>query len=148
MHSSRSRRAALRPGPAVLLVALAAAAALSGCGANPAETAVHAQALPGGARPVGVVVPKQGDVTRAITQPATIQGLEEASLYAKASGYLKTIAVDKGDRVRQGQVLAVIESPELHDQQRQADSAYRQSLAATQGAIAAKGRAEADVQQG
>src|SRR5438128_212470 len=140
MHPSRSLRAALRPGPKVLLFTLAAATALAGCGTNPAETAVHAQALPGGGRPVGVVSPKQGDVTRAITQPATIQGIEEASLYAKASGYLKTISVDKGDRVRHGQVLAVIESPELHDQQRQARAAYDQSLAATEGAKAGKGR--------
>src|SRR3954452_3261650 len=102
MHPSRPLRAALRPGPTVLLFAFAAATALAGWGANPAESAVHAQTLPGGGRPVGVVPPKQGDVTRAITQPATTQGIEEASLYAKASGYLKTIAVDKGDRVRHG----------------------------------------------
>src|SRR5947208_1373057 len=130
MHPSRSLRAALRRGPVVLIFTFAVMIVLAGCGANPAETAVHARALPGGGRPVGVVVPKQGDVTRAITQPATIKGIEEASLYAKASGYLKTVNVDKGDRVRQGQVLAVIESPELHDQQRQARAAYDQSLAA------------------
>lgn len=41
------------------------------------------------------------------------------TLYAKVSGYLKTIRVDKGDRVRAGQVLAVIESPEI-DRQYQA----------------------------
>jgi RND family efflux transporter MFP subunit len=76
-----------------------------------------------------------------------MQGIEEASLYAKASGYLKVVNVDKGDRVRRGQVLAVIESPELHDQQRQARAAYDQSLAATEGARAGKGRAEADALQ-
>src|SRR5579862_4839769 len=35
------------------------------------------------------------------------------TLYAKVSGYLKRIDVDKGDRVRADQALAVIESPEL-----------------------------------
>jgi RND family efflux transporter MFP subunit len=34
------------------------------------------------------------------------------TLYAKVSGYLKSIAVDKGDRVRSGQLLAQIEAPE------------------------------------
>ena len=34
------------------------------------------------------------------------------TLYAKLSGFLRTIAVDRGDRVRAGQVIAVIESPE------------------------------------
>jgi RND family efflux transporter MFP subunit len=38
------------------------------------------------------------------------------TLYAKVSGYLKQILVDKGDRVNAGQVLAVIESPELDRQ--------------------------------
>src|SRR5262249_46655958 len=34
------------------------------------------------------------------------------TLYAKVSGYLKSVSVDMGDRVKAGQVLAVIESPE------------------------------------
>jgi membrane fusion protein, multidrug efflux system len=38
------------------------------------------------------------------------------TLYAKVAGYLKTIAVDKGDRVEAGQVIAQIESPELEQQ--------------------------------
>jgi RND family efflux transporter MFP subunit len=38
------------------------------------------------------------------------------TLYAKVSGYIKEIRVDKGDRVKEGQVLAVIESPELDQQ--------------------------------
>ncbi len=42
------------------------------------------------------------------------------TLYAKVSGYLKKISVDKGDKVKEGQIIAVIESPELD---RQYDSA-------------------------
>lgn len=38
------------------------------------------------------------------------------TLYAKVSGYLKTISVDKGDRVEAGQIVAQIESPELEQQ--------------------------------
>lgn len=38
------------------------------------------------------------------------------TLYAKVSGYLKEIRVDKGDSVKEGQVIAVIESPELDRQ--------------------------------
>lgn len=40
----------------------------------------------------------------------------QATLYAKVSGYLREVRVDYGDRVTQGQVLAVIESPELDRQ--------------------------------
>ncbi len=38
------------------------------------------------------------------------------TLYAKVSGYLREIRVDKGDMVKEGQVIAVIESPELDRQ--------------------------------
>ena len=48
--------------------------------------------------------------------PATIRGFDETDIYAKVPGYLKTIKVDKGDRVRSGQVLALIESPETDQQ--------------------------------
>ena len=40
----------------------------------------------------------------------------EVTLYAKVSGYLREIHVDKGDRVSRGQLLAVLESPELDRQ--------------------------------
>jgi RND family efflux transporter MFP subunit len=46
----------------------------------------------------------------------------EVTLYAKVSGYLREISVDKGDRVGRGQLLAVLESPEL-DRQYDADKA-------------------------
>src|SRR4029078_5387846 len=36
--------------------------------------------------------------------------------YAKVSGYVKSVAVDRGDRVEAGQVFAVIESPEIDQQ--------------------------------
>jgi membrane fusion protein (multidrug efflux system) len=47
------------------------------------------------------------------------------TLYAKISGYLKTITVDKGDRVHEGQLIATIESPET-------DQAYISALADAQ----------------
>jgi RND family efflux transporter MFP subunit len=94
-----------------------------------------------------VVTATQGDITSTITQPATIQGGNEAVLYAKTAGYLKTIYVDKGDRVRAGQLLAVIESPELANQSDQARATYRQSQSATLGVVATKSRAQADVAQ-
>jgi membrane fusion protein, multidrug efflux system len=47
---------------------------------------------------------------------------QSATLYAKVSGYLKTVDVDKGDIVQENQVLAIIESPET-------DEAYLAALA-------------------
>ena len=50
-------------------------------------------------------------------------------LYAKVSGFLKNINVDKGDRVTEGQILAVIESPELDRQYDAALADARDKLA-------------------
>ena len=54
-----------------------------------------------------------GPITRSVMLPAQVIPLQQATLYAKVSGYLKSIAVDKGDKVAAGQVLARIEIPEL-----------------------------------
>jgi multidrug efflux pump subunit AcrA (membrane-fusion protein) len=48
--------------------------------------------------------------------PITMRGYVETPVYAKIPGYLKTIYVDKGDRVKKGQVLAILESPETDKQ--------------------------------
>jgi len=56
------------------------------------------------------------DHGRSISFPASIHGYIETPIYAKTAGYLKTIYVDKGDRVHKGEVLAILESPELDKQ--------------------------------
>jgi RND family efflux transporter MFP subunit len=53
---------------------------------------------------------------RSLELPATMHGYTETPIYAKVSGYLKNIKVDKGVRVTKGQVLAILESPELDQQ--------------------------------
>lgn len=67
---------------------------------------------------------QQAPRSRSLDVPATIHGFIETPVYAKIAGYLKTIAVDKGDRVQEGQVLAVLESPEVDQQVANARAAY------------------------
>ena len=87
---------------------------------------------------VRVATPTRGDIHRFVTQPGTIRPLQQATLYAKVSGYLKSIAVDKGDVVKAGALLAELEAPEL-----QADMARAQAeLAKAQADFA---RADADL---
>ena len=62
---------------------------------------------------VKITPPRRGEILRWISLPAEVAANQRATLYAKAAGYLKTVAVDKGDDVKQGQVLAEIEVPEL-----------------------------------
>jgi RND family efflux transporter MFP subunit len=83
---------------------------LCGCGPSVEEGPSKAAA------PVAVqtVHPKRGEITRTVTLPTfRVLALQEATLYAKVSGYLKTLGVDKGDEVKEGQLLAEIEVPEL-----------------------------------
>ncbi len=90
-------------------LALAGEVALSGC--KPSA----AQPVRDPAPPVKVqaVRPERGPITRFVTLPGEINPYQQATLYAKVAGYLKTIAVDKGDAVKEGALLAEIEVPEL-----------------------------------
>jgi len=63
--------------------------------------------------PVQTVHPKRGEIVRRVTLPGNVMAYQEATLYAKVAGYLKTIGVDKGDSVKGGDLLAEIEAPEM-----------------------------------
>jgi RND family efflux transporter MFP subunit len=73
----------------------------------------HNEAPNDSRRTVVVIRPQRGDMIRSITLPGDLVGLYQSTLYAKVTGYLKSISVDKGDWVKNGQVLAEIEVPEL-----------------------------------
>jgi len=62
--------------------------------------------------------------TREILLPGEIYGYYETPIYAKIAGYVKTMLVDKGSRVRAGELVATIESPETDQQTRNAKAAY------------------------
>lgn len=67
---------------------------------------------------------KQAPSIRKLDLPATVRGYIETPVYAKVPGYLKKIYVDKGDRVKQGQLIAELESPELDHQVANARANY------------------------
>ncbi|MDB6066035.1 MAG: Efflux transporter, family, subunit [Pedosphaera sp.] len=75
---------------------------------NPAETKKETAPIN-----VKLVQPHRGEITRSVTLPGNIIANQQAALYAKVGGYLKTITVDKGDAVKAGDLLAEIEVPEL-----------------------------------
>jgi len=82
-----------------------------GCQREAAPTAAEPEAAP---IEVRTIRPVPGDITRNVTLPAfRVLPLQGATLYAKVPGYLKTLMVDKGDQVTQGELLAEIEVPEL-----------------------------------
>jgi RND family efflux transporter MFP subunit len=64
--------------------------------------------------------------TRHLTVLGEVHPYAEVTLYAKVSGYLASVSVDKGDHVTRGQVLAVVESPETDAQWSAAKAEYDQ----------------------
>jgi RND family efflux transporter MFP subunit len=69
---------------------------------------------------VSVVHPKRGAMKDEIVLPGNIQAFTIAPVYARTSGYLKKWYVDIGGRVKSGQLLAEIETPEVDKQLDQA----------------------------
>lgn len=57
--------------------------------------------------------PVTGSIHRWVSLPSTLAPWQQAALHAKVTGYLKSVRVDKGTVVKSGEVLAVIEVPEL-----------------------------------
>ena len=62
--------------------------------------------------------------TRSIVLPGEIHGFYETPIYAKISGYVKDMFVDKGSVVKAGQLVATIVSPETDQQVRNAKATY------------------------
>ena len=81
--------------------------------------------------------------TRLVTLPGDVRAFWQTILYAKVAGYVRDLPVDKGDRVRRGQVLAHIESPETDHQvaEAQATVRVRRRAAARQRELAPNGAA-------
>jgi multidrug efflux pump subunit AcrA (membrane-fusion protein) len=96
---------------------------------------------------VQVFTPKAKSSDRAMTLPASVQALEEAVIYPRASGYIKTWKVDIGDAVKEGQLLADIDTPEVEQQLAQAKAQLAQAEAALVQAKANKGYSETNLQR-
>jgi RND family efflux transporter MFP subunit len=58
----------------------------------------------------------RGDISSVLTVAGEFQPYQEVELHAKVSGYIRRINVDIGDRVRNGEVIATLEVPELNAQ--------------------------------
>jgi multidrug efflux pump subunit AcrA (membrane-fusion protein) len=76
---------------------------------------------------VEVIQVKNAPPANDLTVPGTTTPLTQANVYARANGYLKRRYVDIGDHVHQGQLLALIDAPDLDQQVDQARAALRQA---------------------
>ncbi len=72
--------------------------------------------------PVAVGHPQKGGANVTGTYPANIRAYVETPIYARTNGYLKRWLVDIGAKVKEGQLLAEIETPEVDQQLKQAEA--------------------------
>lgn len=78
---------------------------------------------------VSVVKPVSAETAASLVLPGTLEPLHSAAIYAQTNGYVKQWLVDIGDKVIKGQLLAVLDSPELDHQLVQAKADYGTALA-------------------
>ena len=118
----------------------------AGCGraetATTGGTAVPAAAaVPSGPRAVDVVPVIEQPLDVELSLPGELTAYQSVAVYARVTGFVKTVNVDRGSRVRAGELLAVLEAPELVAQRAEAQS----KLQAAEAQLAAiRARAESD----
>jgi RND family efflux transporter MFP subunit len=89
-----------------------AAVLLAGCGRNEVKASANVQTVP----TVGTAVASKRPVAQYLTLSSELVPFQEIDVYAKESGFVKELNVDYGSHVKKGQVMGVLEIPELEAQ--------------------------------
>jgi RND family efflux transporter MFP subunit len=87
-----------------------------------AEKSLRAETTESAVTAVSVVLPKQATPAQEIILPGNVQPYITSPIYSRTNGYLKKWYFDIGAHVKKGQLLAVIETPEVDQQLQQARS--------------------------
>jgi len=122
-----------------VIVALALLLSIGGCHGN-RKPAAGKQAEPD-AQTVDVVAVASQKLATVFTLPAQLVPFETVDIYPKVTGFIETIRVDRGSRVRKGELIIRLSAPELVAQRAQAESALR---ATESQLITAKAKLAAD----
>ena len=136
MTMRRNRESAGR----IISVALTALAVLS-CGRS--DSAARGTAAPGASGPTTVdvvsVVERPLDVQMSL--PGELTAYQSVAVFPRVTGFVKSVSVDRGSRVRAGDLLLTLEAPELVAQRSEAQSKLQ---AAEAQLSAARAKADAD----
>ncbi len=92
---------------------MASALLLASCGPVAHTDSSHDPSL---ASPVAVARVGRQEIVRTLDVAAEFRPYQDIDIYSKVAGFVKRISVDYGSRVEKGQVLAVLEVPELVDE--------------------------------
>jgi RND family efflux transporter MFP subunit len=101
-----------------------------------AHTNVQMTATETGKIRVEIVTPKELSSDRALALPGVVRPLEEAKLYSRSQGFVRKWYADIGDKVKEGQLLAEIDTPELDAQLAQARAQLASARANVKQALA------------
>jgi RND family efflux transporter MFP subunit len=112
----------IRLAVAGLLVVLAVIAAWGIISRIHARTALAQRVQQTGATVVSVAEVRPGAGGDSLVLPGSVQAFADAPVYARTTGYLKRWYVDIGAKVKAGQLLAEIDTPEVDQQLRQAQA--------------------------
>ena len=110
--------------PAVAVSAgLCGALGLSSCHSNGSGSEASAATV----ATARVAVAQRGDISHVLTLAGQFQPFQAVDVHPKVSGYMKKINVDIGDIVHEGEILAVLEVPELKAQLQETEFQLKQS---------------------
>lgn len=114
---------------AILVVALAAVFSFGLISRRNAESTLASDAKEASATPPAVEVASatRGAAQVMLSLPGEARPFNETTLYARTNGYIDKWLVDIGDQVKQGQTLAIIDTPELDDQLKAAQAKLAQA---------------------
>jgi RND family efflux transporter MFP subunit len=123
-NDARGVKRSLRPwlSLAIILIVVGALLAFGIRSRVKARTKLTAETAKVALTAVSVVSPKRTAPAQEIILPGNVQPFITSPIYARTNGYLKKWYFDIGAHVKQGQLLAVIETPELDQQLQQARS--------------------------
>ena len=105
--------------PTIVLIAVATVFLLGVWSRVKASTVLKAETAQVARPAVSVVSPKQTAPAQEIILPGNVQPFITSPIYARTNGYLRKWYFDIGAHVKQGQLLAVIETPEVDQQLQQ-----------------------------
>ena len=130
---------------AVVLFCLLALGAIIKRSHNPATAEANDHAADANAAPYAAVAPvKRETIATTLSIAGQFMPYQNVELHAKVAGYIKHIYVDIGDHVHEGQVLAVLEIPELVAQVDEARAAMHHAEEEIQRSQSEVSRAQAD----
>jgi RND family efflux transporter MFP subunit len=96
---------------------------LTSCGHKDTQASAAAPDVP----TVAVAKAVNANLSRNLVLTAEFKPYQEVEVMAKVSGYVKEIRVDVGDRIREGELIATLEVPEMADDLRKSQATVRHS---------------------